>query len=103
MPYQLLQFSLYFILEELQSILKNIQIEMITTRLTNERILSQINSLKNEVAKLTRHVLPIGLAFSNDMEDKKFLDQLPFSNWENVLVCESLLQTNNDVKDKFVC
>jgi len=76
---------------------------MITARLTNERILSKISSLKNDVAKLARHVLPIGLAFSNDVEDKQFLDQLPFSNWENVLVCERVLQTNNDVKEKFVC
>lgn len=76
---------------------------MITTRLTNERILSQISSLKNDVAKLTRHMVPIGLAFSNDMEDKQFLDQLPFSNWENILACERVLQANNVVKDKFVC
>jgi len=76
---------------------------MITARLTNERVLSKISSLKNDVAKLVRHVLPIGLAFSNDVEDKQFLDQLPFSNWENVLVCERVLQTNNDVKEKFVC
>jgi len=76
---------------------------LITARLTNERILSKISSLKNDVAKLARHVLPTGLAFTNDVEDKNFLDQLPFSNWENVLACERVLQTNNDVKEKFVC
>jgi len=76
---------------------------LITSRLTNERILNKISSLKNDVAKLIRHVVPLGLAFSNYMEDKQFLDQLPFCNWENVLVCERVLQTNDDVKEKFVC
>lgn len=103
--YYLFQFSFCFILEQLHYILKTIQTEMITTRLTNERILCKISSLKNDVTKLARHIMvPIGLAFTNDMEDKEFLEQLPFSNWENVLACERALQTsNNDVKEKFVC
>lgn len=66
-------------------------------------MLSQISSLKNAIAKLTRHMVPKELSFSNDIEDKQFLNQFPFSNWENLLVCEELLQRNNDMKEKFVC
>lgn len=90
-------------IEPLHCLLNNIQTELITNRLMNERILNQISSLKNDIAKLTRHILPIGLSFSNDMEDQRFLDQFPFSNWENVLICERVLETNNDLKEKFVC
>lgn len=69
----------------------------------NERILSQISSLNNNIAKLTHHMVPPGLAFSNNLEDMQFLEQFPLSNWENLLICEEVLQRNNEVKEKFVC
>lgn len=91
-------FNCYYKSETQQSILKKILEEMITNRLMNERMLNQISSLRTEVATLTSQMVPV----MSNIPDKTFLDQFPFSSKMSVLECESKLNTDSDINDKFV-
>jgi len=73
---------------------------MVTNRLMNERMLNQISSLRTEIATLTSQMQPRPV-FSN-VTDKLFLDQFPFSSKTSVLECENKLNTDTDIKEKFV-
>lgn len=69
-----------------------------------ERLLSQVNTIKNDVAKLTRRMVSTAdLDFSSGVEDKLFLDQFPFCTKESDLACEQILQKDSDIQEKLVC
>jgi len=61
-----------------------------------------MNSLKNECANIKHQMLP-GLKFSNNSNDTEFLNQFRFHTEESVLACEKLLQSDNNIKETFVC
>jgi len=68
----------------------------------NERLWNQMNSLRSEFANIKHHMVP-ELLFSNDSKNTEFLDQFPFFTEESVLACEKVLQTDDNIKEKFVC
>lgn len=89
----------YYISETQHGILKKILDEAITNRLMNERMLKQFSSLRSEVATLTSQMVPV---LSNYIPDKQFLDQFPFTSKVSVLECESKLNSDSDMNEKFV-
>lgn len=68
----------------------------------NERLWNKMNSLESEFANIKHQIVP-ELLFSNDSKDNAFLELLPFSTVESILACEKLLQSDDSVKEKFVC
>lgn len=66
----------------------------------NERILNQISSLKDEVTRLTS-LMVTSSVFSNVI-DQQFINLFLFFTRGGVLQYESMLQTDNDTKDKSV-
>lgn len=64
----------------------------------SHRMINQINSLKNEVATLTFQMVPV----LSKIPDQQFLDQFPFSSKMSVLEFENKLNTDSDIKEKFV-
>lgn len=60
-----------------------------------------MSSIKDDINKLTQASLPI-LGMSNEFEDKVLLDKFPFSNKEDILEFEKLLQIENNDKEKLV-
>jgi hypothetical protein len=67
-----------------------------------EQLWNQMNSLRSKFANIKHQIVP-GLKFSNDTKDTTFLDQFPFSTEESVLVCDKLLQGDDNVNEQFVC
>jgi len=61
-------------------------------------MINQINSLKNEVAMLTSHMV----SALSKIPDQQFLDQFPFSFKMSLLEFENKLNTDSDIKEKFV-
>jgi len=94
--------TVVFILKGLESIFKKIHSELLANRMMHERLWNQMNSLKSEFANIKHQMLP-GLLFSNDSKDTEFLEQFPFHTEESVLACEQILQTDDNVNEKFVC
>lgn len=68
----------------------------------NDRLCNKIDSLKDDVKKLTSQIVPT-LGFSNNTEDVSFLAQFPFSSKESVLECEKALLIDGNIKEKLVC
>jgi len=82
-------------------ILQNIYEELIANRLMNERLWNMMNSLKDDLKKLTKANIPT-LGMYNNFEDKIFLEKFPFSKKENILEFENLLQIDNNNREKLV-
>lgn len=97
-----INYCLYIIIKGIHSMLKNIHEELIANRMMNERLWNKMNSLKDDLKKLTSEIVPT-VGFSNDFEDQLFVEQFPFSTIESVVECEKILQIDGSVKEKLVC
>lgn len=63
--------------------LKNVYEELIANRMMNQRLWNMMSSLKNDIKKLVGSSTPI-LRFSDEIEDKTFLENFPPTNKEHV-------------------
>lgn len=87
---------------EIYNMLKNISEELITNRMMNQRLCNKIDSLKNDFTKFADQISVPTIGFTDDIEDSLFLELFPFSTKDDVLKCETILQKDNNIKQKFV-
>lgn len=61
-----------------------------------------IPSLKDYFTNFTNQIVVPTIGFSNDIDDQLFLELFPFSTKDSVFKFEKILQTDNNIKEKFV-
>lgn len=89
------------VIEGNTKIVQHIYEELVANRLMNQRLWNMMNSLKDDIKKLTiANVSTLGM--SNEFEDKIFLEKFPFSKKEDILEFEKLLQIDNNDREKLV-
>jgi len=90
------------VFEGIHILFKKIYEELIANRMMNDRLCNKIDTLKDDVKRITSQMVPT-LSFSNNIEDVSFISQFPLSSKESVVECEKVLQIDSSIKEKLVC